>query len=670
MNIIKNFGNSIKGIFSRHRKLAISSTAIFLSLTLLLSGLQIGLIPLGSQAPEHSKVLTVGQNQIVLTIGTAEAATVADYTCDGSADDVQFQTALNALPITGGKIEVLGGSYNFTATVSRAIDDITIEGVGKGTYFAYNGVSAIFSAGSQDCWVFRDFSTDAGGVNIASATNCRLDNIWVSTTYYPSSVRTATYIIAASDAPANWLAQADYVCDGTADNVEIQTAIDALPTRGGIVKLTAGTFTTASPISLTRDYVTLEGEAGDTSTIIQSVSGGTHDLIDIFGDHNDIRNMTLHGQKTVATVGYGIDLASAGNTLLENLFVLNGTGTAIRMRSSGGVSSYGVKVNKVNITGWAGSGILITEGTVDCWIENCEISANNRALEIYNGGYLWVKNNYFEGNLTQSIQITRTDEYTYRGTIWIQDNFFYGSIVLPAPIGIYALVSSTLDLEQLLILDNSFRGFSNYAIQTNTISTGAIKGLKISRNTFESNDRDIIITGAATLYSNGEIKDNYLSNSVTSTITFGTSATSNKFAFQNNTNYIAPGEVRSVSGSLTAGVANAIAFAWHNPEAQDILIKKVAVEVTTGGGIGGSQLDVGISDDAIGTNRGTEFFDDLPLNSVQINDSWVVSDNGTQTKWVSCQDSASATDGWITGQILTQNATSLVGKYYIEYAGR
>ena len=139
---------------------------------------------------------------------------------------------------------------------------------------------------------------------------------------------------------------------------------------------------------------------------------------------------------------------------------------------------------------------------------------------------------------------------------------------------------------------------------------------------------------------------------------------------RNNIGYIARGEVRSASGALTAGNANAICFAWHNPEAQDVLVKKVVVEVTTGGGTVGSHLDVGIADDAAGTNRGTEFFDDLLLNSVQINDSWLAGDGGTQTKWVFCQDSASATDGWVVGQILDANAANLVGRYYIEYEGR
>lgn len=51
--------------------------------------------------------------------------------------------------------------------------------------------------------------------------------------------RTATYVVAASNAPAHVKAQADYVCDGVADNVEIQAAIDANPKT---LVITPGTY--------------------------------------------------------------------------------------------------------------------------------------------------------------------------------------------------------------------------------------------------------------------------------------------------------------------------------------------------------------------------------------------------------------------------------------------
>lgn len=135
-----------------------------------------------------------------------------------------------------------------------------------------------------------------------------------------------------------------------------------------------------------------------------------------------------------------------------------------------------------------------------------------------------------------------------------------------------------------------------------------------------------------------------------------------------NSGFIARGEPRFVSGSLKAGRANAIAFARYNPEGQDILIKKVTIRITTPGGTAGSLLDVGIADDAAGTNRGTEFFDGVDLNTAAIVKSTIATP-GTQTVEVFCQDYVSATDGWIVGQILVADASNLVGTYYIEYVG-
>jgi len=133
--------------------------------------------------------------------------------------------------------------------------------------------------------------------------------------------------------------------------------------------------------------------------------------------------------------------------------------------------------------------------------------------------------------------------------------------------------------------------------------------------------------------------------------------------------YIAPGETRTITGALTAGAANSIALAWQNPEPCDILIKKVVFSITTEGGTELSVINSGIADDATGTNLGTEFFNGLNANAIAINDSTIVADGGTQTKWVKCLNSSSATGGWIVAKILAQAASDLVGTYYIEYIG-
>ncbi len=139
---------------------------------------------------------------------------------------------------------------------------------------------------------------------------------------------------------------------------------------------------------------------------------------------------------------------------------------------------------------------------------------------------------------------------------------------------------------------------------------------------------------------------------------------------RDNPGFIASGESQMFSGSLVAGNANAIAVAFHNPYAQDAFVDKVVVEITTPGGTALSVIQVGIADDAAGTNLGSEFFTAIPANAAAILSSEVAGDTGNQVKPVLLQDSASATDGWVVGKILTQNAASLAGKYYIYLVGR
>lgn len=115
-------------------------------------------------------------------VGTAEAS-VADYTFDGTADDVQAQQMLDALPSTGGKLIFRGGNYNFTATVSRAINNVVVSGSGKATYFANNNSTALFSAGSQTGWMFEDLRTDVGWLTLSSTGDTVLLNVWNNTSY-------------------------------------------------------------------------------------------------------------------------------------------------------------------------------------------------------------------------------------------------------------------------------------------------------------------------------------------------------------------------------------------------------------------------------------------------------------------------------------------------------
>jgi hypothetical protein len=61
---------------------------------------------------------------------------------------------------------------------------------------------------------------------------------------------TPTFVVAASDALTSSINRSDYQCDGTADESEINSAIAALPSVGGRIVLTEGTFNISTTISL------------------------------------------------------------------------------------------------------------------------------------------------------------------------------------------------------------------------------------------------------------------------------------------------------------------------------------------------------------------------------------------------------------------------------------
>ena len=119
-------------------------------------------------------------------------------------------------------------------------------------------------------------------------------------------------------------------------------------------------------------------------------------------------------------------------------------------------------------------------------------------------------------------------------------------------------------------------------------------------------------------------------------------------------------EVTGVAkAALTAGNANAIAFAIANPEGADLLIHRVLLDVTTPGGTATAVLDVGVAADAV---TGSDILiDGADANADALYDN--LNDAGTSGKsrqrWGSTQ--------YVTGQILVANAAALVGNVYVFY---
>lgn len=129
--------------------------------------------------------------------------------------------------------------------------------------------------------------------------------------YSPTVTRV---VVAATDAPASWKSVARYRCDGTADDVQINAAIQSLnhdPTVGrigGVVELSPGTFTIAAPINIDLSWLTLKGQG----CYITMVKAGTYSGDGIRFTQTSycsgwvhLRDFGLYGNSTAAT-GCGI----------------------------------------------------------------------------------------------------------------------------------------------------------------------------------------------------------------------------------------------------------------------------------------------------------------------------------------------------------------------------
>ncbi|MBI5954454.1 MAG: hypothetical protein HY865_22585 [Chloroflexi bacterium] len=123
------------------------------------------------------------------------------------------------------------------------------------------------------------------------------------------------------------------------------------------------------------------------------------------------------------------------------------------------------------------------------------------------------------------------------------------------------------------------------------------------------------------------------------------------------------GDMKVAKVALTAGNANAFAFAWQNPESSKILVTRVLIDRTTAGGTGSSVLNVGPG--ATATTASDTLIDGLDLNATGIADN--ISNIGTNGLSTAKLDENGGTTDYITGQILAANAASLVGNAYIFY---
>lgn len=188
----------------------------------------------------------------------------------------------------------------------------------------------------------------------------------------------ARYVVA-TNASSTEKARADYQCDGTADDVQIQAAINAAKADGGgIVQLSGGQFNLAATLTISgntdeddADSIILRGVGQQATTLklaaniagisltqwcvanienLGIVAAGTGSCItstatlsgnEVSFWHSSFRNLRLNGYLgTGSTSGWGMDLSMPWRSTFENIEI-EGMANGMRLSNQGTVQNAG-----------------------------------------------------------------------------------------------------------------------------------------------------------------------------------------------------------------------------------------------------------------------------------------------------------------------------------------
>lgn len=203
----------------------------------------------------------------------------------------------------------------------------------------------------------------------------------------------ATRVVAASNASSRNQIAADYLCDGTADEVQINAAIADVAAFGGKVLLTEGTFTLAAPILLNDHGLILEGVGwGDPvgwtedgyGTTLYPAGGFTGGALIVVATGTfasstpcsacQIRNLMCDGAAgTTTPVGSGIDgIQFSGFTgLLQNVrtVFMSGDGVHVSGKTTASTwSTYETRIDGLLTSHNTGRGLFL-----DSYAEDMQI---------------------------------------------------------------------------------------------------------------------------------------------------------------------------------------------------------------------------------------------------------------------------------------------------------
>ena len=220
-------------------------------------------------------------------------------------------TATGHIQANGCYLFVYDGTYwRFCGSSNRLNYGLTL--LLNGSSSTFNGASAVSKS-----WYAP---TTAGTKGQVLKSNGSGAPTWGDA----DTVRTATVVVAASDASDSSKAGADYVCDGSSDSTFINAIMLTLNQTGGTVYLTEGTYNISGTIGLPSNNVILRGSGN--ATVLKRMfddTSGANPVIKVTQDGCTIRDLCIDGNSSEYTYYGNKCISSTNKTNIQNVKCYN-----------------------------------------------------------------------------------------------------------------------------------------------------------------------------------------------------------------------------------------------------------------------------------------------------------------------------------------------------------
>ena len=294
-------------------------------------------------------------------------------------------------------------------------------------------------------------------------------------------------------------ATADFVCDGSADEIEINAAIEsAAMLGGGVVRLSAGAYSTSAPIRSFSDGVALEGDpAGGTSITpganwvsVTGPDGATIAGVVCFIGVDDFaaRYLTIEsgGRLMNGLIAIPTGPNGAGDICTNGVFDSN----VVRMEQGHTYSIWSLRAQ----------GMEIINNLVDGGATVELAHTSQEGIEIYGGRDVLISGNEVTGIGNAAILLTGLAAATPDSSvedITITDNHISNSR-LGVSIGTtWSLANGAANATNILIEDNRFESLFEAGLLVRNWTGNLLDPPELSNLTFRNNQVELLYSAAA-----------------------------------------------------------------------------------------------------------------------------------------------------------------------------